>query len=248
MMLQADNVQKRFGNTTILEDVSLAVSSGEIVGLVGASGAGKTLLSRCIVGLESMDSGTVRANGTILGPNAHRFDPAAQHIRALVGLVSQSHRLPAYRRVEQIIGEGPRVVRRLGRSEVKAHVRKWADRLGLTEHLHKFPLELSGGQLARVLLARVAVLEPRFLICDEMTANLDPATAGDVADIMASLATHGVGLLVISHQFDFLRRNAKRVVVMADGYIVEDGDPEQVFSDPQSQEGRRFLAAALRGR
>lgn len=248
MMLHAENVRKQFGKTSVLQGVSLTVAPGEIVGLVGASGAGKTVFSRCVVGLEPIDDGSVCVDGAVLGPDAHRFDPAAQRVRELVGLVSQSHRMPAYRRIESIIAEGPRVVRRLSRDVVKQCVQKWSNRLGLTAHLKKYPLELSAGQMARVLLARVAALEPRFLICDEMTANLDPATAGEVAGLLESLASDGVGLLVISHQFDFLRRSARRVAVLAAGCIVEDGSPEQVFSNPHSQEGRRFLAAAFRGR
>jgi ABC-type polar amino acid transport system ATPase subunit len=248
MILHVKHLRKTFGETAVLQDVSLTVASGEILGLVGASGSGKTVISRCLVGLESIDGGEVCVDGASLGPNSHLFDPAAQRIRGLVGLVSQTHRMPAYRRIDSIIAEGPRVVRHLSGEPLRARVHKWAKQLGLVDQLQKYPLELSAGQMARVMLARVAALEPRFMVCDEMTANLDPATAGEVAGLLESLASDGVGLLVVSHQFEFLRRSARRVGVLAAGCIVEEGSPEQVFDQPKSDEGKRFLAAAFRGR
>jgi len=246
--LDVQRLSKRFGNDVVLKDVSLMVAPGEICGLIGASASGKTLLSRCIVALEPFDSGRVVVGAASIAAHASRFDGTSQAMRRMVGVVFQTQRFPGYRTVAQLIAEGPSVVAGSSRSEVRDLVMYWAGRLGLIPHLHKFPLEISGGTLARVALARAAAVHPQFLICDEVTANLDPAVAGEVAEVIEGLASDGVGCLLISHQFEFLRRRASRLLVLANGVIVESGPPAQVLDAPQSPDGIKFINAAKRGR
>ena len=216
--------------------------------MIGYSGGGKTVLARCIVGLEKFDAGTVEVDGVVIGPQLGPDDPSWVPVRIKVGLVAQNRALPPYRTVIDLIAEGPRFVLGLTRHDAHSRSISWLERLGLERHTHKYPHELSGGQLARVCLARALVMEPSYLICDEVTAQLDPLMAAEVATSLLDVVKLGVGVLLISHQIEFLRRYASRVEFLDHGHIVASGFATDMLDAPTNERVRAFLQGIALGR
>ena len=247
-MLVADGICKTIGREQLLSDATLSLASGELVGLIGASGAGKTVFARCMVGLETWDSGSLRVDDLLIAEPHAVDDPAWRPVRRLVGLVAQNRALPPYRTARDQILEGPRFVGGVASEHAATSAAPWIERLGLKSHLDKYPAELSGGQVARVCLARALVMEPRYLICDELTAPLDPAMAAEVATALLEVVKAGVGVLMISHQLEFLRRFATRVDYLHAGRIIVSGDAASTLLNPTNDALRQFLSGSELGR
>lgn len=246
-MLIAKDIEKSFPSERVLKRVNFSLAPGELVGLIGMSGSGKSVLARCLTGLESFESGEVSVDTLVIGPSTAPDSNIASRIRRLVGFVAQNRALPPYRRVIDQVTEGPRHVLNLGQEQAYRLAKDLLIDLDLGTHLHKFPPELSGGQLTRVCLARAMAMGPRYLICDEATANLDPVRAAEVARILLSVAETGVGILFISHQLSFIRQFAARVDYLDSGEIVASGKPREVLSSPREPRLIAFLDKALLG-
>lgn len=243
-MLKVEGITKSFGAVPVLVGVDFAISPGEMVGLIGASGSGKTVLAKCLVGLTQADSGSHTLDGEARSLPSGRTCQWNE-VRRKVGYVSQARALPPYRTITQLVAEGPFHVLGMPKADAIGHAWQLLDRFGLSSHREKYPGEVSGGQLARVCLARALAMSPRYLICDEVTANLDPIASAAVGEILLEETANGVGLIVISHQLGFIQRHADRIVFLHNGGIIHCGDPASFFKDSGDPAIREFNEAIM---
>jgi polar amino acid transport system ATP-binding protein len=246
MRVLISHLTKRFGQRLVLDDVSLEIDAGQTVALVGPSGAGKSTLLRSINGLNTFDEGEIRVGSHTLLPNRnHHGCPGARQVRRLLGMIFQDFQLfPHLTAIENIM-EAPRCVLRLSKADARGRAMRLLDRVGLADRAAAYPQELSGGQKQRVAIARAMAMEPRGLLCDEITSALDPELKGEVLAVLEDLRRDGLTLILVTHEIGFARRAADRVVVLAEGRIIEDGTPSQVLDDPQMPRTRQFLSQMI---
>jgi polar amino acid transport system ATP-binding protein len=242
LQVEISHLTKRFGARLVLDDVSLTIQSGQTVALIGPSGAGKSTLLRCINGLNSFDQGAIRVGSHALLPNRnHRACPGARHVRRIFGMVFQDFQLFPHLTVLQNVIEAPCSVLGLSKAEARQRGLRLLGRVGLGDRADAYPLELSGGQKQRVAIARAMAMEPRGLLCDEITSALDPELKHEVLEVLEDLKREGLTLVLVTHEIGFARRAADRVVVLADGRIVEDGTPAEVLDNPATPRTQQFL-------
>ncbi len=240
-IVELRHVSKRYGRTTVLDDVSLTVGEGDIVAIIGPSGAGKSSLLRIVNQLERHDAGELYVGGTLVDPEESGARKAA--LRAQVGMVFQSFNLWPHRTAIENVMEGPRTVLGLPRGEAEDRAVALLERVGLVAHRDKYPSQLSGGQQQRVAIARALAMQPRVMLFDEATSALDPALVRDVLDVMTALAAARMTMLVVTHEMRFAREVADRIVFMAAGEIVEEAEPDRFFDDPRHTLARAFVAS-----
>ena len=251
-ILRVEHLSKSFGATTVLTDVALTVEKGEILIVIGPSGSGKTTLLRCIHCLEHPDRGTIVLDGVPFGrgdgPGAWRPDPPREldAKRRRVGFVFQRFNLFANLTALDNVSIGPRRVLGVPAAEARTRAAALLGRLGLAEHAAKLPSQLSGGQQQRVAIARALSMDPLLMLFDEPTSALDPELVDEVLQTMRQLARSGMTMIVVTHELDFAREVGDRVLFMDGGRIVEEGRPEQVFSQPREERTRAFLRRLLR--
>lgn len=236
-IIELRHVDKHFGNLHVLRDVSLSVGRGEVVVVIGPSGSGKSTLCRAINRLETIDSGEILIEGEPLPEEGREL--AA--IRAELGMVFQSFNLFAHMSILQNVTLGPVDVLDMDRSEAEKRAMELLERVGVASQAHKMPAQLSGGQQQRVAIARSLAMHPKAMLFDEPTSALDPEMINEVLDVMVDLARQGMTMIVVTHEMNFARRVADRVVFMADGAIVEEGTPDEFFDRPVTQRAREFL-------
>ncbi len=244
--VEVAGLAKRFGTRHVLDGVSLAAQPGETLALIGPSGGGKSTLLRCLNGLNSFDAGTVRVGPHLLtADQSGRTTPAVSRVRRLLGMVFQDFQLFPHLRVLDNVTEAP--VRVLGRDrrEAEERARHLLRRVGMESHAGAWPRQLSGGQKQRVAIARALAMEPQGLLCDEITSALDPELKGEVLDVLVDLKRDGLTLILVTHEIGFARRAADRVVVLAEGKIIEEGPAAQVIDQPQTERTRQFLRRVL---
>jgi polar amino acid transport system ATP-binding protein len=240
------NVIKRFGDRLVLDGVSLTVTGGETVALIGPSGGGKSTLLRCINGLAGFDDGEVRVGSHVLrASNGQPPGGPAQPIRKLFGMIFQDFQLFPHMTALQNVIEAPIQVLKLGREDAVTRARGLLGRVGLADRADAYPRQLSGGQKQRVAIARALAMQPRGLLCDEITSALDPELKWEVLAVLEDLKRDGLTLIVVTHEIGFARRAADRVVVLADGKIIEEGPPQQVIEKPQMVRTQQFLRSVL---
>ena len=236
-IIELRHVDKHFGELHVLKDVSLSVGKGEVVVVIGPSGSGKSTLCRAINRLETIDSGEILIEGQPLPEEGREL--AA--MRAELGMVFQSFNLFAHMSILQNVTLGPVEVLGLSKAEAEQRAMGLLDRVGVASQANKVPAQLSGGQQQRVAIARSLAMHPKAMLFDEPTSALDPEMINEVLDVMVDLARQGMTMIVVTHEMNFARRVADRVVFMADGAIVEEGAPDAFFDHPQSQRARDFL-------
>lgn len=245
-LLEMKHVKKSFDHTMVIRDISLHVGEGEIVSIIGPSGSGKSTLLRCATMLETMDSGELiylgdRAawNGedgkTIYAPR-HELKKIQQNY----GLVFQNFNLFPHYSVMKNITDAPLTVQKRSKAEVFQTARELLRKMGLEDKADAYPCQLSGGQCQRVAIARALALNPKILFFDEPTSALDPELTGEVLKVIKSLADLHIAMVIVTHEMAFARDISNRVIFMADGVIVEEGVPEQVFSS-SNERTRSFL-------
>ena len=241
-----EGVSKRFGQRVVLDKVSLSVEVGQTVAVIGPSGSGKSTLLRCINGLTSFDQGRILVGPHTLKPGHDRRNavPIAQ-VRRTLGMIFQDFQLFGHLTALQNVMEAP--VHVLGLPHAKARQRGLSllARVGLADRADAYPRELSGGQKQRVAIARAMAMEPRGLLCDEITSALDPELKNEVLSVLEDLNRDGLTIIIVTHEMGFARRTADRVVVLADGQIIEEGPPEQVLDAPKMPRTQRFLSQVL---
>jgi polar amino acid transport system ATP-binding protein len=250
-LVKLEAIHKSFGRLQVLRDVSLEVRKGEVVCIIGPSGAGKSTLLRCVNHLEAIDSGTIYFDGR----PAYRYllegktvvDPESriEEIRSQIGMVFQSFNLFPHLTAIGNIMEAPVYVRRVAPEQARNEAYALLGKVGLQEKADRYPHELSGGQQQRVAIARALAMQPKLMLFDEATSALDPELVGEVLRVMRQLASEGMTMMVVTHEMDFAREAADRVVFMADAGILEEGPPQQMFSAPANARTRQFLQTIL---
>jgi polar amino acid transport system ATP-binding protein len=240
-------VTKQFQDRKVLNGIDLDVRAGETVAVIGPSGGGKSTLLRCLNGLCTFDSGQVRVGDNVLGPNcAGNGDAeAAMRVRRLLGMIFQDFQLFPHLTALGNVIEAPLQVLRLSPDAARERGRSLLARVGLGDREDAYPRQLSGGQKQRVAIARALAMEPRGLLCDEITSALDPELKNEVLTVLEDLKREGMTLVMVTHEIGFARRAADRVVVLADGKVAEDGPAAQVIDQPQMERTRSFLKCVL---
>lgn len=239
------NLTKRFGDRLVLNDISLEFKAGETVALLGPSGGGKSTLLRCLNGLNWFDQGEIRVGGHTLAPGQGNNVAAVAQVRRLFGMIFQDFQLFPHLTALQNVIEAPTRVLGLSHRDAVERGRTLLERVGLGGHLHSWPRQLSGGQKQRVAIARALAMQPRGLLCDEITSALDPELKNDVLAVLEGLKREGLTLILVTHEIGFARRAADRVVVLCDGRILEEGPPAQVLDAPRTERMRTFLQRVL---
>ncbi|MFF1920849.1 amino acid ABC transporter ATP-binding protein [Streptomyces sp. NPDC058221] len=235
------NVNKHFGALHVLQDIDLAIASGEVVVVIGPSGSGKSTLCRTINRLETIDSGAITIDGKPLPEEGKEL----ARLRADVGMVFQSFNLFAHKTVLENVMLGQLKVRRTDKQAAEDKARSLLDRVGVATQADKYPSQLSGGQQQRVAIARALAMDPKVMLFDEPTSALDPEMINEVLEVMQQLAREGMTMVVVTHEMGFARSAANRVIFMADGKIVEEATPDQFFSNPRSDRAKDFLSKIL---
>ncbi|UTV27766.1 amino acid ABC transporter ATP-binding protein [Photobacterium atrarenae] len=239
-MIKMSHLAKRFGETTIFSGIDLTIEKGEIVVVIGPSGTGKSTLLRCLNFLETADDGQISIGDvTVDCPQAAKRDILA--LRRKTGFVFQNYALFAHLTARQNIAEGLITVKGWAKQDAYARAQQILDDIGLSDKGDHYPAALSGGQQQRVGIGRAMALEAELLLFDEPTSALDPEWVGEVLTLMQKLATRHQTMLVVTHEMQFAREVADRVIFMADGEFVEQGKPDQIFTNPQDPRLKKFL-------
>ncbi|SEJ48639.1 amino acid ABC transporter ATP-binding protein, PAAT family [Demequina mangrovi] len=236
-----DKVNKHFGELHVLQDIDLSVTRGEVVIVIGPSGSGKSTLCRAINRLETIDTGTITVDGEVLPQEGK----ALARLRADVGMVFQSFNLFAHKTILENVTLGPVKVKKEPKKQAETEAMALLERVGVANQAQKYPAQLSGGQQQRVAIARSLAMKPKVMLFDEPTSALDPEMINEVLDVMTDLAHEGMTMIVVTHEMGFARKAANRVVFMADGRIQEQAEPEQFFTNPQSERAKDFLSKIL---
>lgn len=245
-LLELNHVEKSFGDLSVLKDISLSVSEGEIVSIIGPSGSGKSTLLRCATMLETMDHGEIvylgkRAAWTGAdGKVSYADKKDMKEIRSQYGLVFQNFNLFPHYSVLKNITDAPIHVQKRDKKEVESEARELLRKMGLEDKADAYPCQLSGGQCQRVAIARALALNPQILFFDEPTSALDPELTGEVLKVIRSLADLNIAMVIVTHEMAFARDISDRVIFMADGVIVEEGSPETVFAS-DNERTQNFL-------
>ncbi|WP_128642929.1 amino acid ABC transporter ATP-binding protein [Rhodococcus opacus] len=235
-MIKVTGVTKSFAGVPVLKRIDATVDRGDVLALIGPSGSGKSTLLRCIVGLESIDSGEISFEGEPLQAHGKVGSPVGR-----VGMVFQHFNLFPHLTALENITLGPRRVQGIGRAEAEKEATALLKRVGLSKYGNTYPGKLSGGQQQRVAIARALAMKPRVMLFDEATSALDPELVGEVLGVMRSLADGGMTMMVVTHEMNFARQVADRVIVMESGQILESGSPEQIFTAPANPRTAQFL-------
>jgi len=257
-LLEIKNLSKSFGSTHVLKDINLNVEEGDVIAIIGSSGNGKTTLLRCLNFLEIPEEGKITVDGTVLFDSSKNVDAKGRPTpvkniprenRLKLGMVFQNFNLfPQYTALENVtlamkILEKDKLKTFNGGVETTAkHILK---RVGLEDKMNYYPCQLSGGQQQRVAIARALALSPDILCFDEPTSALDPELTGEVLAVIRKLASEHMTMLIVTHEMNFARDAATRIVFMDEGRIVEEGSPQDIFSNPKHQRTKEFLKSAL---
>ncbi len=240
-LVSLEGVVKRFGALEVLKGVSMQVERGEIVAVIGRSGSGKSTLLRCINALEPVQGGRIVVDGIeVTAPDADH-----NGLRARVGMVFQSYNLFPHINVQRNVKLALKLVRKMSDGEAGELARRMVAKVGLEDKLLAYPDELSGGQQQRVAIARSLAMQPTLMLFDEITSALDPELVGEVLKVLEGLAAEGMTMMLVTHEMNFARNVADRVIFMHEGRIHEDGPARQTLQEPATPELKSFLAAVL---
>lgn len=251
LAVRMKGVCKIFGAHRAIDNLDLDVPNGQRLVIIGPSGCGKTTLLRLLMSLERPDSGTIEIEGELFGQRwdngrVVRDDRSLRRVRAKIGMVFQQFNLFPHMTALQNVMEAPLQVLRMPRQAVEEQARALLNRVGLTEKIAAYPAELSGGQQQRVAIARALAMRPKVMLFDEVTSALDPELVGEVLAVIRELAKESsMTMLIVTHEMRFARSVADRVIFMDQGRIIEDNDPESIFTTPVNPRTREFLRAVL---
>ena len=237
ILLKIDEITKFFGEHKVLNKASLTVEKGEIVVVLGPSGCGKSTLLRCINGLEDIQGGSISLDGNVITQKDTRWT----EIRQKIGMVFQSYDLFPHMTVLQNILLAPLRVQHRKKQDIKEDALKLLERVGLLDKKASYPSELSGGQRQRVAIVRALIMNPEIMLFDEVTAALDPEMVHEVLDVMLDLAKAGMTMVIVTHEMQFAKAIADKIVFMDNGEIVEISKPDIFFNNPQTERSQRFL-------
>jgi polar amino acid transport system ATP-binding protein len=239
--VEVRNVIKRFGANLVLDDISVTFPSGVMTAIIGRSGSGKSTLLRCLNGLERVDSGEIEIGG-------HKLTYESKTLRSLrrnIGIVFQGYNLFPHLTAERNITLALTVVQEKNREEARDIATRVLREVGLEEKRAAYPDQLSGGQQQRVAIARALALDPKVILFDEVTSALDPELTGEVLRVMATLSERGITMILVTHEMNFAKQAAKKLVFMHEGKIREEGDPVRLFEKPTTPELTQFLKSVI---
>lgn len=239
--VEIKNLKKSFGDLEVLKDINLEVEEGEVICVIGPSGSGKSTMLRCINALEEATSGTIIVDGNEITNKKSDINLCRRNI----GMVFQQFNLFPTMSVLKNVTFAPVSLKILNKSEAEDVAKKLLDRVGMLEKADNYPGQLSGGQQQRVAIARALAMNPDVMLFDEPTSALDPEMVGEVLNVMKQLAQEGMTMIVVTHEMGFAREVSDRVIFIDEGYIVEEGSPDQVFNNPKSERTANFLNMVL---
>lgn len=237
------DVTKRYGERVILDQINMAVPAGQTAALIGPSGGGKSTILRCINGLNRFEAGSIAVGSHRLRPDSTWNE--LQDVRRAFGMIFQDFQLFPHMTAIANVMEAPMQVLGRSRAEASEQAHALLERVGLAERATFYPRQLSGGQKQRVAIARALAMEPRGLLCDEITSALDPELKIEVLATLEKLKSEGMTLIMVTHEILFARRAADRVFILAEGRIIEQGSPQEVLDAPQTPRAQRFLRSVL---
>ncbi|WP_133014812.1 amino acid ABC transporter ATP-binding protein [Clostridium cuniculi] len=237
-ILEVKNLTKSYekGNI-VLNNISFSLKKGEVVVVIGPSGCGKSTFLRCLNRLEEIDSGTISLNGKEISTENNKVN----EIREKIGMVFQSYELFPNMNIMKNLILAPTLVQKRNKEEAKAEAEKLLQRVGLLEKKNSYPRQLSGGQKQRVAIVRSLIMHPKILLLDEITAALDPEMVREVLQVVLDLAKEGMTMVIVTHEMEFARAVADRVIFMDKGVIIEEATPEEFFTNPKSDRAKQFL-------
>ena len=238
VVLSAKNIIKNYGDLEVLKGINLDVHKGEVVVIIGASGCGKSSFLRCMNGLEDIQGGEITLDNKI---KFSELKEDITKIRQKIGMVFQSYELFPHFTILDNILLAPLKVQKRNKEEVKKQALKLLERVNLLDKQNSYPRQLSGGQKQRVAIVRALCMNPEIMLFDEVTAALDPEMVREVLDVMLELAKDGMTMVIVTHEMQFARAVADRVIFMDKGYIVEEGEAEEFFSNPKTERAQKFL-------
>ncbi|WP_294901680.1 amino acid ABC transporter ATP-binding protein [Tatumella sp. UBA2305] len=237
-LITINQMQKYYGDNHVLKGIDLDIDAGEVVSIIGRSGSGKSTLLRCINGLESYQEGSIKLGGMTITSQ----DSQAKTISQSVGMVFQSFNLFPHMTALENVMLAPRLVLKKSKAESQELATRMLEKVGLGERIHYSPASLSGGQQQRVAIARALAMNPKVLLCDEITSALDPELVGEVLRVLEQLAADGMTLILVTHEMNFARNVGDRVVFMHQGKVWEQGDSKTLFAQPATAELKQFIS------
>ena len=246
-ILSVKNLEKKFGDLTVLKNISFNINDGEIISIIGSSGSGKSTLLRCMNQLETITSGTITIDGKTLvetknGAPVYAGKDILKEILMETGFVFQNFNLFNNMTVLKNCTVGQEKVLKKSKEEAHKNAMMYLEKVGMAPYINAKPKQLSGGQKQRVAIARALAMEPEVLLFDEPTSALDPQMVGEVLEVMRTLAKDGLTMIIVTHEMAFARDVAKHVIFMGDGVIVEEGTSQQIFENPQKELTKEFLS------
>lgn len=241
-IISIKNISKSFGNNVVIRDISLNINKGEVITIIGSSGSGKSTLLRCINRLEDPDTGVINYNGINILDSKTNINK----IRESIGMCFQSFNLFNNLNVIDNCTLALRKIKKINRKEANEIALQYLDKVGMKDFAHARVQTLSGGQKQRVAIARSLCMNPEIILFDEPTSALDPELVGEVLDVMKKLANEGMTMIVVTHEMEFARNVSSRVIFMDKGYICEEGNPEDLFTNPKQERTKEFLKRYLK--
>lgn len=250
VMIKMTNVHKQFGALCVLNGINLELRRGEVVAIIGPSGSGKSTLLRCLNRLETIDNGTIAVEGDYLaqevnGAARYSTEETVRRVCARMGMVFQHFNLFPHMTVLENLLEAPLTVKRMSREEITPVAEELLRKVGLSDKRDVYPSRLSGGQKQRVAIARALAMHPDIMLFDEPTSALDPELTGEVLKAIRQLAVEKMTMIIVTHEMAFAREVANRVIFMADGDIVEQGPPDELFANPRQARTQAFFQSML---
>ena len=240
-MIHIHNLTKSFGDNQVLKGISTEIADGEVVVVIGPSGSGKSTFLRCLNRLEEADGGEIIFEGVDINDKKTEIEK----IREDMGMVCQSFNLFPHKTVMENITMAPVLVKGMDQKAAQAKAEKLLDRVGLLDKKDSYPSQLSGGQKQRIAIVRALAMEPQVMLFDEPTSALDPEMVGEVLDVMQQLAKEGMTMVVVTHEMGFAREVGDRILFLDEGYLLEEGTPEEVFGHPKEARTKEFLNKVL---
>ncbi len=250
-IIEIRDLKKSFQGTQVLRGISLDIDASQLTVLIGPSGCGKSTLLRCLNGLETFDEGQISINGMTLSGRGAKSqtdrarDRATHELRGMVGMVFQSFNLFPHMTVLENVARPPQIVQRVSAAAAKATALELLEKVGLKDRAGLYPEQISGGQQQRAAIARALAMKPTVLLYDEPTSALDPGLVDEVLAVMKELDSEGITQVVVTHEMRFARDVAEKIVFLCEGVVAEEGEPEQLFTNPRDPRTRQFLKRFL---